>query len=209
MARTQEHVQSARVCYTSLTRLMRSHASARCPRASWPVRLPARAGGCELRNQATVNEGNTIILLAQGPTVQTIAGIAGLGPAVRSSSPAEPWLPKAASIPMDTVNQPMQSRMRGSRPAVLSAGSPLSPSVSNVSVPGYDSLPGQLLLGQYRLQCAGSLRNDSCRLPGTLASLVAACEAHPGCQVRLSGTARALLWYCSAAAHGTAGMHAC
>ena len=125
---------------------------------------------------------------------------------MRSSSSAEPLLPKAALILMTQCT----SRDARRPPCCsLSAGSPLAPSVSNVSVPGYDSLPGQLLLGQYRLQCAGSLRNDSCRLPGTLASLVAACEAHPGCQVRLSGTARALLWYCSAAAHGTAGMHAC
>ncbi len=36
--------------------------------------LPSAAGSCELRNQANVNEGNSIILLQYGPSVDSIGG---------------------------------------------------------------------------------------------------------------------------------------
>lgn len=35
---------------------------------------PLPPGSCELRNQATVNEGNSVILLAEGANIKTIAG---------------------------------------------------------------------------------------------------------------------------------------
>ncbi|GAB4813933.1 hypothetical protein N2152v2_000979 [Parachlorella kessleri] len=63
------------------------------------------------------------------------------------------------------------------------AGAPLrAPANASLTAPGYDTLPGQLLLGHYQLSCPGSIRNDSCRLVGDAANISAACNAHPDCQ---------------------------
>lgn len=64
---------------------------------------------------------------------------------------------------------------------MLAAGTPML--IEPVELPGYRSLPDQLSLGQYRIKCPGSLRNDSCRLMGSADALVAACNAHPLCQM--------------------------
>ncbi|KAL4432604.1 hypothetical protein ABPG77_000541 [Micractinium sp. CCAP 211/92] len=68
-------------------------------------------------------------------------------------------------------------------PQVLTVGG-FPVTIDIPSIPGYTSLPGQVLLTQYRLLCPGkpTLRNDSCRLLGTAQELVAACDANPSCQ---------------------------
>lgn len=60
------------------------------------------------------------------------------------------------------------------------AGSPIH--IPDTSTPGYQTLPGLLLLSQYDLNCPGSIRNGSCRLLGSAQDLAAACDAHPDCQ---------------------------
>jgi len=40
--------------------------------------------------------------------------------------------------------------------------------VPNASLPGYHTFLGRSMLGYLQLSCNGSLREDACRLPGSL-----------------------------------------
>ncbi|KAL4436791.1 hypothetical protein ABPG75_003930 [Micractinium tetrahymenae] len=82
-----------------------------------------------------------------------------------------------------TVSEGNSVSLLESGPEVRSIGG-IPMNITIPSIPGYVSLPGQVLLAQYRFPCPGrgSLRNDSCRLLGTAQELAAACDASPSCQ---------------------------